>query len=175
MGSVAARLKELEAEWQCKRSSRNGPVEALVSMIEIPAEIAHLCRGPMMRSPRLRGGDVVQELSRLAVEWKDPRFIEAIKALFEHGIVNKDKQYRFSSKHGPHGHGLKQQINALKQRRDAVTIDKVLALKSDGMSERLACATIAGETGRQAASFEAAIEQVRHLVRCKARKAAAPL
>jgi hypothetical protein len=127
----------------------------------------------MKRSPRLRGGDVVQELSRLAVEWKDRRFIEAIKALFEHGIVNKDKPYHFSSKHGPHGDDLEQQWGALKRQRDAVTIDKVLALESDGMSERLACATIAAETKRQAASFEAAIEQVRHLVRC--RKAAAPL
>jgi hypothetical protein len=175
MGSVAARLKELEAKWRCKKSSRNGPVKALVSMIAIPAEIAHLYRGPMKRSPRLRGGDVVQELLRLAVEWKDPRFIGAIKALFEHGIVDKDKQYRFSSKHGPHGDDLKQQINSLKQRKDAVTIDKVLALRSDGMSERLACATIAAETGRQAASFVAAIEQVRHLIRCKARKAASRL
>jgi len=163
MGSVAARLKELEAEWQSKRSSRNDPGEGLVSIVEIPAEIAHLCRGPMKRSPRLRGGDLVQELARLAVEWRDRRFIEAIKALFEHGIVGK--QWQVSSKRGPHGHDLKQQMNALKQRKDAAAINKVLALKSTGVSERLACATIAAEIGFRGNSFEAAQGELRNLVR----------
>jgi hypothetical protein len=112
----------------------------------------------LKRPPGLRATDFVQEIERLALEWGDRRFAQCARALFELGIVDKQK-HRFTKKRGPHATSL------MESAKD-YAVAKVWALIKDrSLSEREACAVVAEDLVWEAASFEAAIEQLRQASR----------
>jgi hypothetical protein len=105
----------------------------------------------------------VQELQRLALEWGDRRFAHCVRALFDLGIVNK-KGDRFIRKRGPHAISLKESAKDY-----AVAKVQEVLIKDRSLSEWEACAAVAEDLVWEAASFEAAIEQLRRALR-RARK-----
>src|SRR5262245_24407499 len=154
--------KDLEALWRRNRRERGS---ARGSIVEVPADLADmgsLYRG-LERPEGLRGKDFVQELASLALEWGDQRFAQCFRALFELGIVDK-QSHIFTKKRGPHATSLK--ASAMDY-----AVAKVWALRdrNPNLSEWEACALIAEELVWEAASFEAAIEQLRQASR-RARK-----
>jgi hypothetical protein len=168
-----SRFEELKERWDARRKSRGC---ARGSIVEVPADMADMAdmislyRGP--RQPRrrgrsrrgrssLRGINLVQELARLALEWGDRRFAQCARALFELGIVDKQK-HRFTKKRGPHA------VSLIDSAMD-YAVAKVQALMKILGSEREACAKVAADLGWEAASFEAAIEHLRQASR-QARK-----
>jgi hypothetical protein len=87
-----SRLEELEERWKRNKKS----VFATVLITEInPDTVKELDIDNLykpIRPKKLRGPDFVHELVRLAMQWYDRRFIDCVKALFEHEIVDKKIQ-----------------------------------------------------------------------------------
>jgi len=171
-----ARLKELEERWRHKRGAHKSVGTALVSIVEIPANMADLYRsfypGPG-RPKGLRGRAFMQELTRLALEWRDPRIAQCARALLELGIVNK--RGGFTQKRGPNADTLKQQAATQKQQRlaDALARVRTLRKRNPHMSEREACTLVVVDLGWGATrrttklEFEAAAEQLRNASRAR--------
>jgi hypothetical protein len=160
-----SRYKKLKEEWEHARAKR---ARARVSIASVPADMidmvgmSGLDRG-LDRPKHLRGADLVQELARLALEWGDRRFAEAVRALFELGIVDK-QSHIFTRKRGSHLH----RIDKLHEAAEVAAMVRVLRERSPGLSEREACTKVAVELGwgaKRNTRFETAIEQVRNLSR----------
>ena len=156
-----SRLEELEERWKRNKKS----VFATVLTTEInPDTVKELDIDNLykpIRPKKLRGPDFVHELVRLAMQWDDRRFIDCVKALFEHEIV--DKKYNFTAKRGPRFHNTETES---KQQDDVACIAKIRSLmKEEGLSQWEACRQVAADTGHQANSFDAAVEQLRNLSR----------
>jgi hypothetical protein len=146
---------KLEEQWERKRRER-GYVRGYI--VEVPRDMADMSYRGLTRPEGLRATDFVQKLERLALEWGDRRFAHCVRALFELGIVNK-KGDRFARKRGPHA-------TSLKESAKAYAVTKVRALIKDrDLSEWEACAVVAEDLVWEAASFEAAIEQLRRASR----------
>ena len=109
----------------------------------------------------------MRELVRLGVQWDDRRFIDCVKALFEHQIV--DKKYSFTGRRGPRFHDTES-----KQQEDIACIAKIRSLMKKGHSQWEACRQVAADSGRQANSFNAAVEQLRNLSRAGSRPGKQP-
>jgi hypothetical protein len=122
----------------------------------------------LRRRPKgLRAPDLMYELLRLSVLWKDPRFEACAHALMEHGIVEgnlSDRSLRFTGRDGHAFDDLKQKREASRRKVDDLQVACVRQLVSLYKSEFRACAEIAAAVGRPANSFAAAVEQLRHLV-----------
>jgi hypothetical protein len=109
----------------------------------------------------LRGPDLVGELIGLAGLTYDHRFDDCINALFEHQIVNP-LSHEFTDGTGP----------LLKQRyqiEDDECVAQIRARMKDGVSEWRACSEVAAASGRGAANFRAAAEQLKRTLHPKAR------
>jgi hypothetical protein len=154
-----SRLEELEERW--KRNKKSGATVFITTIN--PDTVKELDIANLYRSQRpngLRVPDFVRELVRLGVQWGDRRFIDCVKALFEHEIV--DKKYNFTTKRGPRFH-----YTESKQQEDVACIAEINSLMKKGHSQREACRQVAADSGRQANSFNAAVEQLRNLSRGK--------
>ena len=103
----------------------------------------------------------MHEFARLALEWGDRRFAQCARALFELGIIN-EKDHRFTKKRGPH-------VTSLVESTKDYAVAHVWALRdrNPNLSEWEACALVAEELAWKAASFEAAIEQLRQASRAR--------
>ena len=111
----------------------------------------------------LRGPDFVGELERLASATGDPRFVNAIRALIEHGIIDKNYNFKrwqlpFAAKH-----------EANQNRR---MVNQIHEWVKEGMSIRRACAQTAAINGLRAASFAAAIKRLQLLYSSTGKKGA---
>jgi hypothetical protein len=151
---------KLEKKWERKKR-KHGYCRGYIR--EVPADMADmpgLYRG-LERPKELRGKDFVHELARLALEWGDRRFAQCARALFELGIINK-KDHRFTKKRGPH-------VTSLVESTKDYAVAHVWALRdrNPNLSEWEACALVAEELVWEAASFEAAIEQLRQASRAR--------
>jgi hypothetical protein len=120
-----------------------------------------------LKRPRgLRAPDLMHELMRLSVLWKDPRFDACTRALQEHGIVAGEyPSFHFTGREDPDVDALKQEIEGYRRRVDHELLERIRIRVDQGMAEYRACAEIAAEQGRPAASFPAAVDQLRHLLR----------
>jgi hypothetical protein len=148
---------KLEKQWERKRRERGG-YSARGYIVAVPPDMKDMSYRRLERPEGLRAPDFVQELERLALEWGDRRFAHCVRALFELGIVNK-RGDRFIRKRGPHA-------TSLKESAKAYAVTKVRALTKDhGLSKWEACAVVAEDLVWEAASFEAAIEQLRRASR----------
>ena len=152
------RHKELEERWE--RNSKPRERRWSPAIVRIRAGVAE--HQPAERPKNLRGTDLVHELARLGAVWWDERFLDCIQALFEHGIVD-EQNFRFTKKKEPTG----QQLADRKRQSDTDHVAQVLRLrkKHKSMSWRRACDEVAANTGREGASFTAASESLRVLVR----------
>jgi hypothetical protein len=151
---------KLEKQWERKRSERVH--HACGYIVAVPPDMADMRYLGLERPEGLRSTDFVQELERLALEWGDRRFAHAVRALRELDIVNE--RGRFTRKRGPHATSLKESAKAY-----AVTKVQALMTKDPDLSEWEACAAVAEDLAWEAASFEAAIGQLRQASR-RARK-----
>jgi hypothetical protein len=157
-----SRRKELEEQWERERRKRGS---ARVSIFAVPADMmdmARLHRGPE-RPPNLRAPDLVQELARLALEWGDRRFQHCVHALFELGIIDKQK-HSFSRKRGPHVYLKDKPLD------DDEVAARVRTLRegNPGMSIREACAVITAKLGwgaTRTTRFVSACQDVRNALR----------
>jgi hypothetical protein len=150
--------KELKERWE--RNSTPPKRRSFPAIVRIRAGVAE--HQPAERPKNLRGPDLVRELARLGAVWWDERFLDCIQALFDHGIVD-EQDFRFTKKKEP----TEQQLADRKRQSDADHVAQVLRLrkKRKWMSWRRACDEVAADTGRGGASFTAASESLRVLVR----------
>jgi hypothetical protein len=111
-------------------------------------------RRSLIRPKSLRGRDLVTELGRLYVTTKDPRFENAIFALFDRDII--DSKLNFTRWQPPEY----VEIDAKRDKMLATIISKLI---SNGKSVRRACAECAATTGHRAASFDAAVKDLQKL------------
>lgn len=136
---------ELERQWEQKPKTR-ARVQRMLNPL-----------GPELeRAKSLRGPDVVQELTRLAVMTKDERFQDAIFALLEHGII--DGNFNFLPWEGPPVAKIRKEI-------ELTVFVFIYWLTSRGASLRRACAVLAVLWGWPAASFAAAIKDLELIFR----------
>jgi hypothetical protein len=143
---MANYLAELERLWQQKRKT-DSSVQAVLKYL-MPADLE--------RPKALRGGDLVQELVRLAVLTKDARFAEALVALIEHRIVDGNSKF------------LPWDLPLLargKERIKRLACVCIHVTKASGRSLRRACADHAARTGWPATSFAAAVKDLELLYR----------
>ena len=157
-------LGELEEQWERNMRKWRKRAGARGFIVEVPPDMTDMNRlryRGLERPPTLRGTDLVQGLAQLALEWGDQRFAQCVRALFELGIVRasrlRKQSYIFTKRRGPHA-------QSLTDNADAVARVQSLRDKDPSLSERDACAIVAAEFV-PAATFEAAIEQLRNASR----------
>jgi hypothetical protein len=127
-----------------------------------------------LRRPKgLRAPDLVRELWRLSVCWKDPRFEACLVALVEHGIVGGRVGWnlRFTGQQGPELDGINEKIEGVHREIDRFQLKVVRSIMDLGYSEKRACAEVAAEYGRPAHSFAAAVDQLRHMLQKSGKRA----
>src|SRR5262245_10399543 len=84
--------KELEARWQRNRKAyKAGRVHH--SLVQIKDGVA--VHRPAEHPERLRANHLVHELARLSGAWQDARFLSAVEALLDHGIIKAKEGGRF--------------------------------------------------------------------------------
>ena len=136
---------------------------AVVSVREIDKSIVDFFKrhwqADWEEARRARGPEFVRELLRLALECNDKRFVDAIKAMIDHQLLNE--RYGFTGRGAPGRADLERQISAQIQQRDDEQIERVCLLVDQGMSHREACKQVAEDAGRPGYSFLAAHEQLR--------------
>jgi hypothetical protein len=115
------------------------------------------------RPKSLRGRDFFTELAQLYSATKDPRFLNAIHALFNHSII--DAKLNFTRWQTPKD-----------AKHDAAIrvffMQKISEFVSSGDSVHRACAIMAAVIGHDASSFAAAIKDLENLYRPFAREEA---
>ena len=122
---------------------------------EFEAAWCQISRAGESRRPKsLRGRDVVTLFGHAFVQTKDPRFQDAIYALFDHGII--DEKFSFTRWQSPEH-----------KKRDAnmrAIIVKIISdLVNSGKSVHRACAECAAIVGHEATSFDAAVKDLKKL------------
>jgi uncharacterized protein YoaH (UPF0181 family) len=167
MGGTS-REEERETRWEHNKKLRKKSAVpgAVVSVREIDRSIMdffdqHWQPGWKQARSRVRGTAFVRELLRLALEWNDKRFVEAIKAMIEYQIVTK--RCGFTGRRAPGYADRERQISARRQQQDDEQIERVRLLLDQGMSHREACKKVAEDAGRPGHSFSAAHEQLRKI------------
>ena len=121
---------------------------------ELEAAWRQISRAGSRRPKSLRGRDVVRLVGYAFVQTKDPRFQDAIYALFDHGII--DEKFSFTRWQSPEHKKRDAKIRAM--------IVKIIAdLVSSGKSVHRACAECAVIVGHEAASFDAAVKDLERL------------
>jgi len=159
-----SRRKKLEERWERKRRKRR---LTRVSIVGIPVNMVDMARLHRGKRPKgLRAAYLLQELTRLTLEWGDPRFAGCLRALFELGIVNE--RGIFTKKRGPLVYVKDRPLD------DAEVATRVQRLRKNnpGLSDREACDRIVAAFGwgtTRTTRFETASEDVRNALR-RARK-----
>ena len=88
------------------------------------------------------------------MQTKDPRFRDAIYALFDQGII--DEKFSFTRWQSPEHKKRDENMRA-------ITVKIISDLVSSGKSVHRACAECAAIVGHQAASFNAAVKDLEKL------------
>jgi hypothetical protein len=145
---MAHYLAELEQLWQRNRNRNDSFLRVIFNYPTVPK---------LKRAKALRGPDFVQELKRLSVLTGDRRFIAAVLALIEHGIVGRD--YHFLPWDEPH-------IARGKAKFERNACIYIQELRGEcGNSLRRACALVTAHMGWPAATFMAARKHLELLYR----------
>jgi hypothetical protein len=140
-------LAELEQLWQQNRKGADSLFNRIKTFPRSPR---------LRRSKALRGSDLVRELARLAALTRDVRFQDALFALAEHRIT--DRNHNFLPWQVP-------EITQLQKKWERFMCASIHALKAQGASLRRACAEMAAVTGWEATSFAAATKHLELLYR----------
>jgi hypothetical protein len=171
-------LKELEARWERNRAARKWavskklwdlpPEERMRALQSVPDKLRRPYKiHGAMRPKNLRGPVLIEYLMMLGITWNDRRFDNCINALYEHGIVNSQignpQPHEFTNRQGP-------EADAFNRWQQNECLAEISSLMKRGMEEKTACAKVAAEWGLPANSFEAAVEQLRYLIRQSAGK-----
>ena len=145
--------KELEAIWRETKEKLNPDLRDLPKFRKIHE-----------RPPTLRGRDFVDELYRLSVITGDLRFFHAIRALDEHGIIDKKKN--FTRWRSPY-------VAEYEAHKNHTMLHTTRKLIKEGWSIRQACTAVAVLYGTRASSLDAAIKQLELLYASDGKKGAA--
>jgi hypothetical protein len=154
---------------------KNGPPKYFKDLEEIWRNKRRKRRTIKSQPKGLRAPVLMAQLMRWSALWKDPRFEACWCALLEHKIVEGnplDGTVHFTGREGPQIDEARRQFQGAQREIDEICLSHVrMLMGEDKAPEYRACAIVAAKYGRPANSFEAAVEQLRHLLRKSGKRA----